>query len=139
MDIKLNPDIISRFSRLERSLKKLDKIVKTTTKEKFLKDDDVQDITERNLHIAIEALIDISNHLISRKGFRKPESNVEIFDILLEGSFITKELAGKMKKWVRFRNILVHDYADIDSAKVYEALAELDDLRDVAKILAEKL
>ncbi|NMB27580.1 MAG: DUF86 domain-containing protein [Tissierellia bacterium] len=38
---------------------------------------------ERFLHLAIECVIDIGNHIIANMGFRKPESNREIvYDII---------------------------------------------------------
>lgn len=107
--------------------------------EDYLKDDDLQDIAERNFQVAIEALIDLANHLVSVRAYRKPESNVDIFSVLEEEGVIDADLAGRMADWVRFRNILVHDYIAVDPRRVHGFLGELDDLRTMARILARHL
>lgn len=134
------PDLIGRYAKLEKALKKLEKIRSQVTKEEFLLNDDLQDIVDRNLQTAIEAIIDISNHLISERGYRKPESSVDIFRILAEQKIIEVDFSKTLEDWVRFRNILIHDYADIDYEKVYSILTEeLNDLRHIASVLADEL
>jgi len=107
--------------------------------EEYLKDDDLQDIVERNFQVAIEALIGLANHLVSVRAYRKPESNVDVFSVLEEEGVIDADLSGRMADWVRFRNILIHDYVMVDQRKVYRFLRELDDLRTMACILARHL
>lgn len=51
-----------------------------------------------------------------------PDEEVNIFIILAQNNIISKELAEKIKGMVRFRNILVHDYIDIDHEVVYNTL-----------------
>ncbi|RKY67002.1 MAG: DUF86 domain-containing protein [Candidatus Latescibacterota bacterium] len=133
------PDLIGRFARLERALQKLDRLGSERSVEEYLKDDDLQDIVERNFQVAIEALIDLANHLVSVRAYRKPESNVDVFSVLEEEGVIDADLAGRMADWVRFRNILIHDYVMVDQRKVYRFLRELDDLRTMACILARHL
>lgn len=88
----------------------------------------------------MEALIDLANHLISERGYRQPQSNSDVFIVLAEQGIISEAFAQTMGDWVRFRNLLVHDYAVIDPARVYIILtSELGDLEAIVQVLAREL
>jgi len=59
------------ISSIRESLTKLNEI-KELSQSEFLNDKHKQDSAKYNLIVAIEAAIDIANHLISRKGLRAP-------------------------------------------------------------------
>ena len=134
------PDIVSRFAKLEKSLRKLRNIGATATKEAFLADDDLQDIVVYNFQVVIEALIDLGNSIVSNRAYRKPESNADVFQVLAEEEVIEKALAVTMRDWTGLRNLLVHQYADTDYDTVYDILSkELAFPEQVAKVLASEL
>lgn len=86
---------------------------------------------ERTLHLAIESILDIGNHIISDKRFRNPNTNSEIIEILAENEII-KENEEKYIKMAKFRNIIVHDYAEVDGEIVVNIINnELDDLKKI--------
>ncbi len=113
---------------IETRLRKLNKNVgrlkrhSNITLEDYLNNEDLQAIIERNLQVAIQCCIDIGNYIISRQRLEIPDEEVNIFIILAQNNIISKELAEKIKGMVRFRNILVHDYIDIDHEVVYNTL-----------------
>ncbi|MEX2620677.1 MAG: HepT-like ribonuclease domain-containing protein [Egibacteraceae bacterium] len=72
--------------------------------------------------VAIEAAIDAAEHVISSEGLRIPESFADAFHILHEHGLLDDELAGSMANAARFRNLLVHGYADVDDGRVLEIL-----------------
>jgi uncharacterized protein YutE (UPF0331/DUF86 family) len=72
--------------------------------------------------------MDIANYLIAQLGLAAPDEQENIFVVLGREGIIPTELARHMAGMVRFRNILVHDYLEIDSSLVYSNLAaELED------------
>jgi uncharacterized protein YutE (UPF0331/DUF86 family) len=73
-----------------------------------------QRFVERTLHLACECCLDIAAHLISRRGFREPKNNKDLFMVLYENQVIGEETHQSMAKMAKFRNIVVHDYARID-------------------------
>ena len=86
---------------------------------------------ERTLHLAIESILDIGNHIISDERFRNPNTNSEIIEILAENEII-KENEEKYIKMAKFRNIIVHDYAEVDGEIVVNIINnELDDLKKI--------
>ena len=93
-----------------------------------------QRFVERTLHLACECCLDIAAHLISRKGFREPRNNKDLFMVLYENQVIGEETHQSMAKMAKFRNIVVHDYARIDPGIVIGILRnDLKDLRHFGK------
>lgn len=131
------PDLLARIAILEKVLKKLNRIRRREIPEqKFLEDDDLQDIVERNLQVAVEALIDVGNHIIGKKNYRKPETAADTFQVLAEEGLLEEDFARKLQGWVGLRNVIVHIYADINISLLYKALmTEQEDLREAATIL----
>jgi uncharacterized protein YutE (UPF0331/DUF86 family) len=80
--------------------------------------------------MAIEACLDVANHLVADRHLRVASSYAEIYDVLGEAGLIEDRLRKTMIRMDRFRNILVHDYERIDPAVVIRILREdLDDFR----------
>lgn len=51
-----------------------------------------------------------------------------------------EELSERLKRWMGFRNILVHLYLEIDHGRVYDAIQEdLGDLENFAVLMARLL
>ena len=119
---------VKRFAKLERILRKL-RDVAAATWEEYSNDEGLQDRAERNLQIAAQICIDIGNHLIAINGFRPPESYSDIFVVLREEGIISEDLAVTFRKIAAFRNVLVHDYIEIDQKLVFDCLQHLDAFR----------
>ncbi len=74
-----------------------------------------QRIVERTLQIMIETCADIANHIVSDKGMRSPTSYADTFNVLFENNIIDSELFAVMEKMAKFRNVVVHQYEEVDS------------------------
>jgi len=91
------------------------------------------------LILAIEACVDICNHIIAKEHFDVPESYSECFKILGDRNIISKELSEKLINMAKFRNLLVHLYWKVDDEKIYEILqSELGDFDEFIKQIARK-
>lgn len=82
----------------------------------------VQGAVERYLYLLTQSTIDLAEMLIARKKLRKPATLSESFEILHEAGVIDAKLQEKMIKLTGFRNILAHDYTDVDYDIVYDVL-----------------
>ncbi|MGH3685760.1 MAG: DUF86 domain-containing protein [Pseudonocardiaceae bacterium] len=49
---------------------------------------------------------------------------------------LSVDLADRLRRAVEFRNVLVHDYVDVDDGIVLERLANLADLDDFVAVVA---
>lgn len=127
--------VLSRISKLDEYIKFLNGI-KKYSKIEYLNDPMIYGSTERFLHLTIECVIDIANHVIADMRYRKPDSNREIFEILFENKIIDSKLKINLCNMAGFRNILVHDYIKLDREMVYDIvennLKDIEDFRDIA-------
>lgn len=100
---------------------------------------DVDDITALNLQRAVQAGIDLANHVAAREGYGLPDSTAGAFGLLAERGVIGRDLADRLRRMVGFRNIAIHDYKTIDPA-ILESIVRyhLDDLRDLARAVVER-
>lgn len=74
------------------------------------------------LQLAIQCCIDIANFLIAAQGFRQPTDAADAFLVLAQQQIISEPFQKTLQNMVGMRNILVHEYAKVDNAKVYEVI-----------------
>ena len=75
---------------------------------------DLQDIIALNLERAVQICVDIAAHVISETEMPPPSTMAEGFARLAELQILPLQLAESLQKAVAFRNILVHNYTDIN-------------------------
>lgn len=121
-----------RLLKLEQTLRKLKELSEVSWDD-FIRDESLRDRAERNLHVAAQVCIDIGSHVIADRGYRTPHSYADIFTVLYEEGLLPESLAGTMKLIAGFRNILVHDYIDIDPKIVYDNLKNTGDFKKFAE------
>lgn len=91
-------------------------------REAFLSDEITSTASVRYLQTAIEAVIDIGNHIISREGLGIPSTYAETIELLVDAGILPRERRESFLQMVRFRNRAVHLYDEIDDAEVFEIL-----------------
>ncbi len=106
---------LSQLREYVAALEKSDDI----TWERYEADIRVRAFVERYLHLCIEKVIDIGNHLVSFHKWREPEGYRDLFQVLYENSIIPKDKLVTFQNMSSFRNMLVHRYEKIDNAFVY--------------------
>ncbi len=77
---------------------------------------------EHGLQLAIQSVIDIGNHILASLGENHIEEYGEIIDRLGKKGVIPSSFAKKIKDMTGFRNILVHEYVEVDLKRVYAIL-----------------
>lgn len=92
------------------------------TFQEYLNDTRLRKAVERSLQVSMEICLDIGRRLIALEGFRYPDDNQSVFAILAEERIVSANLLPALLDMTRFRNLVVHDYARIDDAKVYAIL-----------------
>jgi uncharacterized protein YutE (UPF0331/DUF86 family) len=75
---------------------------------------DLQDIIALNLERAVQTCVDIAAHVISQTELPPPSTMGEGLERLAELQAIPRQLAASLQKAVAFRNILVHNYTNIN-------------------------
>lgn len=70
----------------------------------------------------IETCADIAGHIISDGGMRAPKSCAEGFIVLKENGVISDALLDPLVRMAKFRNIVVHQYDEVDAEVVIAIL-----------------
>ena len=107
------------------------------TVEQYRRDWKTQRIVERTLQMAIETCADIANHVIADRGLRVPATYAEAFEVLAEAGLLDAGLREAMIRMSQFRNVIVHQYAEINPAIVVRILR--DHLQDFSRLRASVL
>lgn len=92
---------------------------------------------ERYIEKIMEAVTDLAFLIIKDKKFKIPEDDVNAFDILLKNNIIDTDLAIKLKNAKGMKNIISHQYGDVDDEIVFQSITkELDkDVKTFLKII----
>jgi len=119
--------MLERLKLLEENISEL-----TALKNKFtlkdIKDNKSNEWALRyGLLETIQAVIDISCHLVSKYNLGNPASYSECFELLEKHSYIDHELTIKLIGMTGLRNLLIHEYVIIDIDKLYALLRDLGD------------
>lgn len=77
---------------------------------------------EHGLQLAIQVVIDIGNHILVSLDEHQIEDYSDVIDKLGALGVIPKEFARQIREMAGFRNLLVHEYAEVDLGKVYAFL-----------------
>jgi uncharacterized protein YutE (UPF0331/DUF86 family) len=115
-----------RLRRLERCLRVL-RVLRGGGRGAFVSDEAVQDRAERNAEVAAQSCADIALHIVSASGGAAPETYADAVRALARDGVVSQELAERVAAVVRLRNILVHDYIDVDHGRLFDELGWLDD------------
>lgn len=124
-------DKLNEYINILKSVRKYDK-------KKYIDDPLIYGSSERFLHLSIECVLDIGNHVISDMRYRKPENNKDIFLVLYENKIINEKLKNNLCNMAGLRNILVYDYMKLDRELVYDIINNnLKDIEAFVKIIVE--
>jgi len=113
-------ELSERLARLEP--------FRARTRAEFASDPYLRDIVERNLEVAAQCCIDISNRIISLQDAPKPRDYYEAILRLGELGVLPPELAQRLAPIAGLRNVLVHEYINVDWDEICRNLQQLDDL-----------
>lgn len=131
--LRKRPQKLSEYLRILESNRKYSFTDYSTDPERY-------GSTERFLQLAIEAVNDMGNHVIADNELGIVNRSADIPNLLKEEGNIDADLRDQWIKMIGFRNILVHDYLEIDLKIVYEVLQNhLSTLQRIQRSLARYL
>ena len=111
-----------------------------TTLEQLETDPEREWAVVHGLQLCAQCVIDISQHTIAELNLGSPGKSVEAIKVLRNAGAFTPELAETLTSITRFRNVVVHKYAEVDLKIVHSALeTELRDFGEFARQLLDYL
>jgi uncharacterized protein YutE (UPF0331/DUF86 family) len=82
---------------------------------------------------SIQIVIDIACKVTSYYNLAHPKSYGECISALVNSRYIDSNIAEKTARMIGLRDLLVHEYATIDTVKLIDFLEYLDDFREFAR------
>lgn len=131
--------MVKLVSELRKSVVRLESIANHSLEE-FKNDPDKIGSSKYHFIVAIEACIDMCNHVISRNGFRVPEDYADTFRVMSEAGAFGSKFSEELTNMAKFRNRLVHLYWEVDEGQLYGLLnSRLGDFKRFLDNIAEFL
>jgi uncharacterized protein YutE (UPF0331/DUF86 family) len=81
----------------------------------------------------IEGVVNVAQHLCASEGWGPPKDNADSLRVLARHHVLDAQLADGLAHAVGFRNLLVHQYVDVDDDRV---VGYLDHLTDIGAFVA---
>ena len=75
-----------------------------------------------NIERACQAAIDLAMHVVSESHLGVPQSSAEAFILLQKADRLEAGLAQRMTNMAGFRNIVIHQYQDLDTDVVHHIM-----------------
>ncbi|MCK6528169.1 DUF86 domain-containing protein [Myxococcota bacterium] len=120
--------IDARLDRIEEYCRRLDEVARVPW-EDLSHDPTSLAAMERWLEVAVQAAIDAGGRVAALAGWPMPETYRDVFRLLAGRSVLPAELGRRLGEAAGLRNLLVHDYLDVDDTLLHRGLAE--DVRDL--------
>lgn len=125
-----------KLGAIRRFAKKL-AVYRGLTEEKLAGDEDTALKVERLFELACEAVLDVSRMMVSDQRYKIPEDSKGYILRLGEEGVLDAEFSKGFAGMAGFRNILVHDYLNIDYKEVADKLNRLGDFERFASEVAK--
>ena len=119
----MNNRIHDKIEEIEKYLAELEEI-KPDIFEEYAKDIKTKAACERNTEKIIKAIADLTYLVIKDRGLGIPESDTDAFNILLENKIISAKLASSLQGAKGMRNIIAHEYGEIDDQIIFNSISE---------------
>ncbi len=133
----------------EKMRRKIQYIEENKAKLEQLKELSVQELSDdfRNieaakhlLQVAIEAMIDIANHIIARNRWPTPGTSFEALQTLKKHGYFDSNELELFAQMIKFRNRVVHLYHEVDNDEIHKILQKhLGDFSLFVRAVSKKL
>lgn len=108
--------------------------------EEFIKNPEHYGSAERFLQLGIEVITDLGNHVIAEQELGIVNWHSDIPTLLETSGYINTNIKEKWIRMIGFRNILIHEYLDIDRKIVYDVLQHhIKDMEEIKQVFAQFL
>ncbi len=112
-----------KINEIENLLTDLEEIIPNTIEE-YKSNKILKAACERYTEKIIEGITDLAFMVIKQKKFEIPEDDIDAFRILFDHKIIHEALCQKLREAKGMRNILAHQYGEINDTIVFESITE---------------
>ena len=138
---ELKQRLLKHLNFLDIEIKDYEKF-KSLLKDEYYEDADKRRNVERWIENIINSSIDISKVILTSEDISLPDNYKEIVSLISIVKDLGFDKAEPLSRWVRFRNIISHEYLDIRWTSIKRFISETEllyrDFLDKAKNYLEK-
>jgi len=120
-------ELSAKLKQLEENLSLLRELKEECGINSLKNDKRVEWELRYGLFESIQILIDISCKIVNSRNLGYPKNYRECLELLAQSGYIDTEKLNIYRQMVGLRNLLIHEYATIDSDKLYSFLENLSD------------
>lgn len=113
--------MFAKAAVIERALRRVLEIYNSDPE---LKDMMHVDALTLNVERACQAAIDLAMHVVACKHLGMPQSQADAFRLLADAGEIERTLAERMIGMCGFRNILIHQYQELEIDSLHKVASE---------------
>lgn len=122
---ELKQRLLKHISFLEAELKDFPEF-KSLTKDEYIKERNKRRNVERWIENIINSSIDISKLLLTLEGISLPDNYKDIVLSISHVKDLNFDKAETISRWVKFRNIVAHEYLDIRWLSIKKFITEAE-------------
>jgi len=113
--------MLGKAAVIERSLRR---VIEIYGADPELKDLLYLDALTLNVERACQAAIDLAMHVVAIKHLGMPQSQADAFRLLVDACLLDRDLAERMIGMCGFRNVLVHQYQELEVGILHQVAQE---------------
>ena len=132
-------ELTEKLKHLEENIKTLHEIKNSVTLDDLKMNRRYEWEVRYGLLESIQVIIDIACKISSRYNLGNPKTYRACIELLQKHQYIDELLAKKVIAMVGLRNLLVHEYIEIDDEKLYRFLEYLEDFKEFAIQIQEHI
>ncbi len=132
-------ELLEKLRHLEENIKILGEIRESTSLSDIYQNKRIEWEVRYGLFESIQIVIDISCKVASEYNLGNPQTYKECVNLLEQHRYLSPELSSRIIAMVGLRNILVHEYVEIDMEKLYGYLEHLHDFTLFTKEMTQQL
>lgn len=130
--------IASRISEVQVAMEQIEKYAVMDAGE-FVSNSEKVAAAKYHLLTMMEGCISICTHIATREIHKVPEGYGTCFKLLAENNLIDCELGNSLSRMAGFRNLLIHQYWEIDNHKVHKyIISGKEDVKTFIQIMGNR-
>ncbi|MFQ5819483.1 MAG: DUF86 domain-containing protein [Candidatus Heimdallarchaeota archaeon] len=113
--------IKDKFNFGKKYLEAVNRII-SFSKEEFMERLDLQLQAERLFEVLSQIILDVCTHIVAHSNVQAPQSYIDCMNRLSELGILPQEKISTFSSLIKMRNLIVHQYGDIDHSILFNAL-----------------
>jgi len=125
--VGLDPVVVER--RMTKILEEIEflKTVKLQKLDEFIEDGKSLRSTAKAIETIVQSIIDISSHIVAQNHWGVTDTYRNTIALLATHKIIADNLSSNLQQVVAMRNILIHQYLDIDFHIIWNSIENLSE------------